>query len=209
MGEKVHYIPEDYQDLYESYFDPSKDSFVRGLTRRYAGKRADDSDVEDLMHAAFERMLRLKSLEKFDATRGNFGLYLQQIVKSTCYNWHTKNGRTPTTEALHLDVLPFARDRRKHGFNTGHRPLRELAGVTAEALNPEEALIAADLEERLFAIAETERAHGSSSTRGEGLGTMISILISGGEAKEAAKALGVSASTITHWRQYLQTQLNA
>ena len=212
MGRKIEYTPTDYQDLYESYFDPSKDSFVRGLTRRYAGAHACDSDVEDLMHATFERMLRLKSLEKFDATRGNFGLYLQQIIRSVVFSWHAKNGRTPTVDGVRLEALPSMRtDSRAKvsGSNPGKRPLREVAGITAEALDPEEATIAADLEERLFAIAEEERLSGGPGQRGEGLGTMISILLGGGEAKEVAQAMSVTPSTVTHWRQYLRGQLEA
>ena len=81
MGTRARYVPEDYEDLYLTYFDPTRDSFVRGLTRRYAGSKASESDVEDLMHATFERMLRLKQLEKFDPERGNFGLFLQQIIR--------------------------------------------------------------------------------------------------------------------------------
>ena len=210
MGQKIKYTPTDYQDLYESYFDPEKDSFVRGLTRRYAGSRACDSDVEDLMHTTFERMLRLKSLEKFNVERGNFGLYLQQIIKSVVYSWHAKNGRTPTVEGLRLEVLPSARGTQQSlPKSSWFSPLHEMEGITAEALDPESAMIAADLEERLFEIAEEERLRGGSGVRSEGLGPMLSILLAGGEAQEVARSMGVTASTVTHWRQYLRAQLNA
>lgn len=202
MGNKVHYIPTDYQDLYESYFDPSKDSFVRGLTRRYAGTGASDSDVEDLMHATFERMLRLKSLNKFDATRGNFGLYLHQIVHSVVCNWHTKNKRTPSRSSCTLEALVAATRSDKYKPHGG--PLRALTGVTEDAMNPENAVIAADLEGRLFEIAQTE-----GGKRGAGLEKMVSILLQDGGAKDVAEALGVAASTVTGWRRFLRERLGA
>jgi DNA-directed RNA polymerase specialized sigma24 family protein len=211
MGTQQNYIPEDYQDLYEVYFlnpgEGHEHSLVHGLVAKYAGKGATDADIEDLTSAVFERMLRLKSLEKFNATRGNFGLYLQQIVYSVVCNWHRKNRRTPTRESVPLDLMPDESKNENVRCWTGG-PLKALCGMTAESLSPEEATIAADLERRLFEIASTEKKHGTKS-RGSGIEAMIKILAYDGEAKEVAETLGVAASTVTEWRRFLKARLNA
>jgi hypothetical protein len=126
-----------------------------------------------------------------------------------CYAWHTKNKRTPTDAAFTLEWLPG------DGANSGtpkphnHNALKALPGVTAEALDPEEAAIAEDLKARLRAIAEAEKAAGFDHPRGKYLGTMISILLSGGEPKEVAKTLGVTPGTVSNWRQFLRERLDA
>lgn len=204
---RAHYIPTDYQDLYETYFDPSRDTFVRGLTRRYAGRPADDADVEDLMHLTFERMLRLKSLEKFDPARGNFGLYLQQIIRSVVYNWHKKNGRTPTLRTPEKNNKRWLSDERFSILFLFEDSI--LRGLISEMPTPEEAAICAELERRLFEAAEAAGSGEDSTLRGGGLAPMLAVLINGGEAKEVAESLGVSSSTITHWRRHLRDLVSA
>lgn len=188
MGTKARHVPSDYQDLYETYFDPRDDTFVRGLTRRYAGSRANDADVEDLMHETFARMLRLKQLEKFDASRGNFGLFLQQIIRSVVFNWHAKNGRTPT----HLRG-PVGEDGEAAAWET----------EVDEAPSPEDLVLFADLERCIRRIAEGE-ADAGAELRDVSLAPMVALLSDGREAKDVAAELEVSPSTITHWRRHLR-----
>ena len=211
MGTRAHYIPEDYEDLYLTYFDPSQDSFVRGLTRRYAGSKASESDVEDLLHATFERMLRLKQLEKFDPERGNFGLFLQQIIRSVTYNWHAKSKRTPTSLGTGGRGERYRRGRRsdREGGKAEDEENLILLGLIAEQPSPEEIVAYAELERRLFEAAEAAGASENPSTRDANLEPMLNLLASGIDAKDAAAELGVSPSTITHWRRHLREAITA
>lgn len=191
MKRRATYVPVDYQDLYEHYFSGEKETLVRGLVVRYAGGWVqDEQDVEDLVQDIFTRMLRLKQLEKFDPSRGNFGLYLQQITRSVVFSWRRKQERTPT--------------KKPQGGATEEVADFLMESLQSEASDPEELAQASSLVRYLNSVAETVAEGEGAGNRERAMPELLEVLFGGGEAKDAAAQLGVAASTVSQWRQHLR-----
>lgn len=195
-----HYVPKDYEDLYEHYFDVRRSTLASGLVRRWA-PTADDAAREDLVHDAWMRMARQGLLERFDPERGNFGLLVHQVVRSEVFNWHAKQLRTPTAGAKAVPSGPLSGGGGPY-WNESPGEEEYSAGClgSTEATQHDQAE-AMEIVDRVYRFTQ-EAAEASGSPRtGQHLWEVFETLARGGQCKEAAESIGVSPAAVSGMRR--------
>ncbi len=172
MARHDTFIPEDYEDLYTYYFQPSGSPVRRMVAKKVP--YASEEDHEDLIHQVYERMLRFKCLEKFDPMKSSFGWWVFTVVRSVCANYCASVHRTPTRMSVsgggNIDNF----------FN---------AGIEADQVET----VAA--REALGYLVNHVEASGNPE-----LELMLNQMAEGETGTEIAKVLGCALSKTTYWR---------
>lgn len=194
----LSYIPTDEQDLYLHYMvDKNGPSVTKRLVKTIL-PFAEDDEVEMLVHDVFLRFVNNKVMEKFDATKANFGGAIFFVTRSICVNYLDKKTRDPLGTLRHGSLIEASEE-----FEVGSYAMDSMAvEPSVETIN-EDKVSAKFAVEKLLRWAE-QKKESSKNLRDRSVGELIRLLLEGNSTAECASALRVTTSTVHSWIKHIR-----
>lgn len=193
---KMDYVPTSYADLYAYYFAVKNGRSLVGTLIKGLMKHATPDEFEVLAQDTFTRMMEHKILEKFDASKANFGGAVYFTTRSVCVNYLDRKGRDPIGA---LNAGTVVESREDGEFERGVYALDSMD----EGQDLEGSREATDFLGKLAAKLEA-LAKNPANTRDRNLIKVLELLAKEKTPSEIAEELGVTKTTVANWTAYIQ-----